>query len=154
MALIFAILITGITGCSASTAPAGSTTAKPATAASQSAGVPATTDEELKDVLLKMSDEYESLGKELKAAESGKVAAAALRAHAPAFKALKARDKDNKLSAITMSEDRLKQVLGEDGFKKFNASVGSFFEAMGATEKFKDDPDWQAANKEMDEAMK
>jgi hypothetical protein len=118
------------------------------------AGAPATTDEELKDLLLKMSDEYEALGKELKAADSGKTAAAALRAHAPTFKALKARDKDNKLTAITMSEERLKQVLGEDGFKKFNASVASFFEAMGATEKYKDDPDWQAANKEMDEAMK
>lgn len=154
MALIFIVAIL-ITGCSTpSTAPAGSTNAKPATSASPVPGAPATTDEELKDVLLKMGDEYESLAKELKAADSGKAAAAALRAHAPAFKALKARDKDNKLTAITMSEERLKQVLGEDDFKKFNASIGRFFEVMGATEKYKDDPDWQAANKEMDEAMK
>jgi hypothetical protein len=156
MVLMVAILITGCSG-SSTDKPAGAPS--PAGTAASASG--ALSDDEIKDILLKMADEFSGEAKDINAADSAQAAAAAYRAHIPAWKALTARSKGNsedqynKFLAVYVDPNKKKNLLGEEGFKKLSdAQRDNLAAREAADKKFKDDPELQAASKESDDASK
>lgn len=154
---LFAFLMAGCGAPGTTPTPAKSATpaagATPAPGAAATAGAP---DPALKDAVAKLADEYNALGNDLKAADSGTAAADVLKKHAPVIKELNKKGKEvDKNKTMDGTEEVVKKAIGEDTFKKFTDAFMNVIQAKNAAdEKFKDDEDYKTASKDFEESTK
>ncbi len=109
---------------------------------------------EVKEAFSKLSDEMKGLAGDLKAADSGKAAAAALLSRLETLKPAHERTKPYEKTVLE-SEAKAKEMLGEDGAKKFLDAFGEYIGvALEVSEKYKDDADFKAAYEKFESVMK